>query len=367
MVLHWERHRDLDVLANGLNSHRRLTWGPVEQCTPAMLNNFVSGMRELPPELVRKVDLLFPEEPSLLEKTRAFRSALATVPALVEPIYASREQLTQWGLGWGLGEVRGVSREYQQVLYPTTTLDRKIENSDYGHRMEMARLQVGEQPNWDWWIRRSWLEKDDAKVSDWAPLFQTLLRVDHPRQGLLLSLALVQARRDKDWKGRIALTQVLDSDLPIQDRVPLLLALGRAETGKTIPDRRWREEWHRYCETDPYHAQQALLYITAARLRLDIHTSETLLTSNLSGWQAALEWDYDERISLGAMNQWRQQHVQRDDSTVHAILRHVPNRLVRLLDGFNYAEQWLTLLPKFSDMDSSWEPPTLLEMPSLND
>ena len=26
MVLHWERHRDLDVLANGLNSHRRLTW-----------------------------------------------------------------------------------------------------------------------------------------------------------------------------------------------------------------------------------------------------------------------------------------------------------------------------------------------------
>lgn len=25
MVLHWERHRDLDVLANGLNS-RRLTW-----------------------------------------------------------------------------------------------------------------------------------------------------------------------------------------------------------------------------------------------------------------------------------------------------------------------------------------------------
>ncbi len=68
MVLHWERHRDLDVLANGLNSHRRLTWGPVEQCTQAMLNNFVSGMRELPPELVRKVDLLFPEEPSLLEK-----------------------------------------------------------------------------------------------------------------------------------------------------------------------------------------------------------------------------------------------------------------------------------------------------------
>ncbi len=204
-------------------------------------------------------------------------------------------------------------------------------------------------------------------MSDWDPLFQTLLRVDHPRQGLLLSLALVQARRDKDWKDRIALTQVLDSDLPIQDRVPLLLALGRAETGKTIPDRRWREEWHRYCETDPYHAQQALLYITAARLRLDIHTSETLLTSNLSGWQAALEWDYDERISLGAMNQWRQQHVQRDDSTVHAILRHVPNRLVRLLDGFNYAEQWLTLLPKFSDMDSSWEPPTLLEMPSLND
>ena len=68
MVLHWERHRDLDVLANGLNSHSRLTWGPVEQCTPAMLNNFVSGMRELPPELVRKVDLLFPEEPSLLEK-----------------------------------------------------------------------------------------------------------------------------------------------------------------------------------------------------------------------------------------------------------------------------------------------------------
>ena len=67
MVLHWERHRDLDVLANGLNS-RRLTWGPVEQCTQAMLNNFVSGMRELPPELVRKVDLLFPEEPSLLEK-----------------------------------------------------------------------------------------------------------------------------------------------------------------------------------------------------------------------------------------------------------------------------------------------------------
>lgn len=138
MVLHWERHRDLDVLANGLNSHRRLTWGPVEQCTPAMLNNFVSGMRELPPELVRKVDLLFPEEPSLLEKTRAFRSALATVPALVEPIYASREQLAQWGLGWGLGEVRRVSREYQQVLYPTTTLERKIENSDYGHRMELA-------------------------------------------------------------------------------------------------------------------------------------------------------------------------------------------------------------------------------------
>ena len=103
MVLHWERHRDLDVLANGLNSHRRLTWGPVEQCTPTMLNNFVSGMRELPPKLVRKVDLLFPEEPSLLEKTRAFRSALATVPALVEPIYASREQLAQWGLGWGLG------------------------------------------------------------------------------------------------------------------------------------------------------------------------------------------------------------------------------------------------------------------------
>ena len=66
-------------------------------------------------------------------------------------------------------------------------------------------------------------------------------------------------------------------------------------------------------------------------------------------------------------NQWRQQHAQRDDSTVHAILRHVPNRLVRLLDGFNYAEQWLTLLPKFSDMDSSWEPPTLLEMPPLND
>ena len=163
MVLHWERHRDLDVLANGLNSHRRLTWGPVEQCTPTMLNNFVSGMRELPPELVRKVDLLFPEEPSLLEKTRAFRSALATVPALVEPIYASREQLAQWGLGLGLGEVRRVSREYQQVLYPTTTLERRIENSDYGHRMELARLQVGEQPNWDWWIRRSWLEKDDAQ------------------------------------------------------------------------------------------------------------------------------------------------------------------------------------------------------------
>jgi hypothetical protein len=100
-------------------------------------------------------------------------------------------------------------------------------------------LQVGEQPNWDWWIRRSWLEKDDAQVSDWDPLFQTLLRVDHPRQGLFLILALVQARRDKDWKDRIALTQVLDSDLPIQDRAPLLLALGRAETGKTIPDTRW--------------------------------------------------------------------------------------------------------------------------------
>ena len=367
MVLHWERHRDLDVLAGLLSFHRRWTWGPVEQCTPDMLNNFVAGLRELPPELVRKVDLLFPEEPSLLEKTHAFRMALATVPALVEPIYASREQLAQWGLEWGLREVRGVSREYQQVLYPTEALDKKIENSDYGHRMELARLQVGEQPNWDWWIRRSWLEKDDAQVSDWAPLFQTLLRVDHPRQGFLLSLALVQARRDKDWKDRIALTQVLDSDLPIQDRVPLLLALGRAETGKTIPDRRWREEWHRYCETDPYHAQQALLYITAARLRLDIHTSETLLTSNLSGWQAALEWDYDERISLGTMNQWRQQHAQRDDSTVHAILRHVPNRLVRLLDGFNYAEQWLTLLPKFSDMDSSLEPPNTLAIPSLND
>ena len=80
MVLHWERHRDLDVLANGLNPHRRWTWGPVEQCTPAMLNNFVSGMRELPPELVRKVDLLFPEEPSLLEKN----PCLSVGPAGVE-------------------------------------------------------------------------------------------------------------------------------------------------------------------------------------------------------------------------------------------------------------------------------------------
>lgn len=366
MIEHWAEHRNIEMLTQWLEGTPQCrTWGNIEHCEQHRIDNFLHGLQSMPAELIRGAPLLFPEEDVLIAKTKSLRLALAAVPAIAERIDATPSKMREWGLHYP----RDITPEYQCALYPTSTVKQKIDDVAYDHHLEYARLRVGESPNWNWWIHQSWSENTEThRSTEWPELFQQLLSISHPRQGFLLSLAMVQVRRHPEWKDKLpSVLNVLDAPIKICDEMPLLFLLGRMDIGQAPPDARWRKKWQDYCQESPYEAQQTLVYLTAARLRMNLMTSTTLLEANLHGWDAAMRWASLEKSSIGSMMRWKKEEGYTGDALVQAILNNMPNRLVRLLDGFNFVEQWMTLLPFFVSMAPVQTPVNGLDLPSILD